>query len=213
MGTGPRQQLCSHARPIDLLSLMPRSAPGTTTSRSMSQKPTQSVLVRGTRRVHVRGEGSCSCPPDSHEERFQRVRRAMQERPVAAVPVANQDGHSASEDHDSEASGPCGMDQLWLCRLAGHVAQGRITLHRDRGHQNGEDDGVAQGEWRGLGHRRGRCAEKVGCAHHGPVVGTTGGVRNSTVPIRPLDLSWQRVRGPRHPRVVGVEPGLHCDVH
>ena len=30
--------------------------------------------------------------PDSHEERFQRVRRAMQRRPVDAVPAANQHG-------------------------------------------------------------------------------------------------------------------------
>ena len=41
--------------------------------------------------------------PDSHDERFQRVRRAMQRRPVEPVPAANQHGHSASEDH-SEAN-------------------------------------------------------------------------------------------------------------
>ena len=40
---------------------------------------------------------------DSHDERFQRVRRAMQRRPVEPVPAANQHGHSASEDH-SEAN-------------------------------------------------------------------------------------------------------------
>ena len=58
-GTGSRQRLCFHFRPIDLLFLMPRS-PGTT-GWSMSQSPTLSVLVRGTKRVHVRGVGSCSC--------------------------------------------------------------------------------------------------------------------------------------------------------
>ena len=45
---------------------------------------------------------------DSHDERFQRVRQAMERRPVEAVPAANQHGHSASEDH-SEA------------RVEGHV--------------------------------------------------------------------------------------------
>ena len=98
-GTRPRQQLCFHFRPTDLLSLMPRRAPGTTTGRSMSQNPTLSVLVRGTRRVHVRGEllvlmssgtvATAIGSSDSHEERFQRVWRAMQERPVEAVPVAD----------------------------------------------------------------------------------------------------------------------------
>ena len=58
-GTGSRQRLCFQFRPIDLLCLMPRS-PGTT-GWSMSQSPTLKVWVRGTRRVHARGPGSCSC--------------------------------------------------------------------------------------------------------------------------------------------------------
>ena len=55
-------------RPIDLLSLT-RSESGTITGRRMrSQNPTLSVLVRGIRRLHVRGEGSCSCHPHSGDE-------------------------------------------------------------------------------------------------------------------------------------------------
>ena len=87
------------------------------------------------------------------------------------------------------AAGPSGMtvehlrplldsvtDQQWLCKLAEQIAQRRVA---------------SKGERRGPGHRRGRCGEKVGCAHHGSAVGTTGGVRDGTVPTRPLDSSWQ----------------------
>ena len=48
--------------------------------------------------------------PDSHEDRFQRVRRAMQARPVAEVedevpdPVVEDGGFSASGEQSSQAS-------------------------------------------------------------------------------------------------------------
>ena len=61
-----------------------------------------------------------------------------------------------------------------VVQVGGAGRAGSHHTHRDRGHQNGEDDGVAKGEWRGPGDRRGRCGEKVGCAHHGSAVGTTG---------------------------------------
>ena len=48
--------------------------------------------------------------PNSHEERFQRVGRATQERPVEAVPVAGDGGHCASEDHGSHASVRCHLE-------------------------------------------------------------------------------------------------------
>ena len=82
-------------------------------AESMSQSDTVSVGSRHQegprqrRRLVLMSSGTVATAidsPDSHEERFQRVRRAVQERPVEAVPVADQEGHSASEDHDSEAS-------------------------------------------------------------------------------------------------------------
>ena len=57
-------------------------------------------------------------------------------------------------------------DQQWLCKLAEQVAQGRITPT--------VIEAIRMERVSCERHRRGRCGEKVGCAHHGSAVGTTG---------------------------------------
>ena len=37
-----------------------------------------------------------------------------------------------------------------VVQVGGAGCVGSRHTHRDRGHQNGEDDGVAKGEWRGI---------------------------------------------------------------
>ena len=59
--------------------------------------------------------------PDSHDKRFQRVRRAMQER-LEALTAADQHDHSASEDH-SEASVQGHVDATEPLRMALRVAK------------------------------------------------------------------------------------------
>ena len=63
--------------------------------------------------------------PDSHEERFHRVRRAMQARPAveAQEAVRVEDEYSASEEHSSQASAKiCGRNgAAQACGIAGCI--------------------------------------------------------------------------------------------